>query len=75
MPKYYIEKKSDSDVEAVIHREGCKSLKDDSKDFLGCFSNYYDAVEIAKIRGYVPTSDCDYCSSEFIYRKYSKNKN
>ncbi|MBW1650244.1 MAG: hypothetical protein JRJ44_06130 [Deltaproteobacteria bacterium] len=74
MPKYYIDKKSDSNIESVIHREGCKCLKAENKDLLGCFSNYYDAVEIAKIQGYLPALDCDYCSSEYIYRKYAKHK-
>ncbi|MBW1616434.1 MAG: hypothetical protein JRJ49_07880 [Deltaproteobacteria bacterium] len=74
MPKYYINKKSDSDIESIIHREGCKSLKADSKELLGYFSNYYDAVEIAKIRGYMPASDCEHCSSEYYYRKAANKK-
>ena len=65
MPKYYIDKKSNSDTEVVIHREGCKYLKVNNKNLLGCFSNYYDAVEIAKIQGYRPTSDCDYCTAKY----------
>ena len=64
MSKYYIVRQADTD-DTALHREDCEHLPKDKKVFLGCFANYYDAMEIAVRNNYKLKSECNCCSSGY----------
>jgi hypothetical protein len=64
MPLYYVNKEVQGNGDHEVHKSGCSYMpKEQSRKFLGAFTNCFDAVREAK-KYYTQSNGCYYCSRE-----------